>query len=52
MRYNKCKNKHFSHWQGICMVEKFSCKWFSIVAHEDYCHMCNNVRRKYSVMYK
>lgn len=45
--YRSCRNHHFKYWQGICMAERFSCRWFSIAVNEEYCNACGKIRRKY-----
>ena len=47
--YKCCKEKHFSNWQGIAMAERFSGSFIQIAVAEEYCHVCNKVRREYMI---
>ena len=49
MFYKKCYKKHGHKWQGMCMAERWKCKYFSISYIEDYCPICNKIRTKWMI---
>jgi len=49
MRYRRCRKLHGLEWQGICLAERYVCRFFSIVVHDEYCPVCGKARSKYNI---